>query len=31
MLMTLSGVSVSPPVQIWKKMMSATRAKIMPN
>ena len=30
-LMTLPGVSVRPSVAIWKKMISATRAKIMPN
>src|SRR5450830_1178494 len=29
--MTLPGVSVRPSVKIWKKTISATRAKIMPN
>ena len=30
-LMTLPEVSVRPSVAIWKKTISATRAKIMPN
>ena len=31
MLMTLSGWSVNPPVRIWKRTISATSAKIIPN
>ena len=31
MLMTLSGCRVRPPVRIWKRMISATRAKIIPS